>query len=111
MEDSLFNRQPPITSPAQQNPNNDVLLNALLMQGIGKNIKDDTSPGKINILKRLAPKTRSLKKLVQNLEGDSNELLISGADDAVDILEVVFNILNNKFVLSNNVPNVETLES
>ncbi|UXX41879.1 ac102 [Psilogramma increta granulovirus] len=81
-------------------PNNEVLIQALLMQGIGRDIRNDTSVGKINVLKRMTPKTRNLKRLIKGLEEEGgDELLIKGADDAVDILEVIYGIVNSKFLL------------
>ncbi|ACZ63555.1 PrGVORF69 [Pieris rapae granulovirus Wuhan] len=102
MEDSLFNRADESqldSSPATLNDN--TLLHALLMQGVGRHIKEDNSAGKKNILKKLSPKTRSLKRLLKGLEDDEDELLVRGADDAVEILEVVYGIINSKFVISN----------
>lgn len=80
-------------------PNNEVLIQALLMQGIGRDIRNDTSLGKINVLKRMAPKTRNLKRLIKGLEENGDDLLIRGADDAVDVLEVIYGIVNSKFLL------------
>nr|QNN89538.1 ORF69 [Pieris brassicae granulovirus] len=101
MEDSLFNRADESqldSSPARLNDN--TLLHALLMQGVGRHIKEDNSAGK-KYIKKLSPKTRSLKRLLKGLEDDEDELLVRGADDAVEILEVVYGIINSKFVIGN----------
>ncbi|AAP85707.1 ORF_70 [Adoxophyes orana granulovirus] len=108
MEDSLFNRNVNIenfnnpVTPAPNNADNDVLLHALIMQGVGRYIREDQSSGKIEILQKLTPKTRNLKRVIKGINDDTNELLIRGADDAVDVLEVVHDIINSKFNIINN---------
>ncbi|UYE99020.1 MAG: Clas70 [Betabaculovirus sp.] len=101
-EDSLFttnHRDNINTGVSATSPNNEILIQALLMQGIGRDIRNDTSMGKINVLKRMAPKTRNLKRLINGLEEGGDDLLIKGADDAVDVLEVIYGIVNSKFLL------------
>nr|ARX71936.1 hypothetical protein EREL_077 [Erinnyis ello granulovirus]ARX72066.1 hypothetical protein EREL_077 [Erinnyis ello granulovirus] len=100
-EDSLFMNRGNTGSgnAAATSSNNEILIQALLMQGIGRDIRNDTSSGKINVLKRMAPKTRYLKRLINGLEEGGDELLIRGADDAVDVLEVIYGIVNSKFLL------------
>ncbi|AAK70744.1 ORF84 similar to AcMNPV ORF102 [Cydia pomonella granulovirus] len=99
MEDSLFNRNAPPPPPVSSNQNNEALLSALLMQGVGRHIKEDTSPGKKSVLAKLAPKTRSLKRMLNGIDEDNDHIIVRGADDAIDILEVVYGIVNSKFVI------------
>ncbi|AMF83818.1 P12 [Cnaphalocrocis medinalis granulovirus] len=104
MEDSLFSRRNDLTtnvSPPNVNVNNEALYDALLAQGVGRHIKADQSSGKINILNTLVPKTRGLKRIIKGLENNEDELVIRGADDAVEVLDVVYAIINNKFTIQN----------
>ena len=104
-ENSLF-------STTQQS-SNEALLQTLLTQGVGQEIKDDVSEGKKNIFEKLMPKTRGVKKIIKGLENGTDKLIVKNADDAVDILEVISDIINNKFIiqpLSNVEPNVEPME-
>ncbi|AAQ21670.1 unknown [Cryptophlebia leucotreta granulovirus] len=100
MEDSLFNKNS--VAPAQTNINNEALLTALLMQGVGRQIKEDISPGKKEILSKLVPKTRSLKRMVNGIDFLNDNFIVRGVDDAIDILEVVYNIVNSKFAIQQN---------
>ncbi|QOD40038.1 p12 [Matsumuraeses phaseoli granulovirus] len=112
MEDSLFSRQDYTSTTSRPPPvNNEALLQALLTQGVSRQIKLDKSLGKQNILKKLAPKTRGLKRLLHGLdEVNDDQLLIRGADDAVDLLETIYSIANNKFVLHNDLEIEESNE-
>ncbi|ABC61199.1 unknown [Choristoneura occidentalis granulovirus] len=98
-ENSLFSGTNVDTSSENIVKNNDALIHSLIVQGIGRDIRNDDSEGKINVLKRMAPKTRSLKRLIKGLEEEGDELLIKGPDDAVDILDVIYGIVNSKFLL------------
>ncbi|AGQ20330.1 hypothetical protein CaLGV072 [Clostera anastomosis granulovirus A] len=109
MEDSLFNRsrdEPP--RHTFNDVNNEALLQTLIMRGVGRHIKADDSAGKRAILTRLAPKTRALKRLISGLEEGDGELIVRGADDAVDVLEVVHAIVNSKFTLGENYEPMES---
>ncbi|AEB00357.1 hypothetical protein [Clostera anachoreta granulovirus] len=109
MEDSLFNRsrdEPP--RHASNDANDGALLQALIMQGVGRHIRADNSVGKRAILTSLLPKTRALKRLIAGLEDGDGELIVRGADDAVDVLEVVHSIVNSKFTLGENYEPMES---
>lgn len=102
MEDSLFNR--PVQQPPPQ-AHNETLLHALIMQGVGRRIKEDLSPGKKAILKNLVPKTRTLKKLLNTLEDTTDDqIILRGIDDAVDYLDVIYNVINSKFAVEGYIP-------
>ena len=109
MEDSLFNR-PDASAPPRLN--DDAVMYALLMRGVGQEIKNDTSAGKQRILRRLAPKTKGLRDFVKNLEDSDEQLVVRGAEDAVNILEVVYNIVHSKFHIENlPAPDNTTMET
>nr|UYX49706.1 P12 [Darna trima granulovirus] len=108
MEDSLFNRPINVGQYQQQqvlvnepvaNVNSSALLSALIQQGVARHIKHDPSAGKIDILNRLVPKTKNLRRLLTAMQEEGDEIMIKGADDAVDVLEVIYGIATNKFGL------------
>lgn len=105
MENSLFGTGradelvPPPGERAPESANNEAVLQALLMQGVGREIRQDASEGKRAVLERLVPKTRGLKRLVRGIEDGGDRVLIRGADDAVDVLDVVLGIVGSKFVI------------
>ncbi|AKN80735.1 hypothetical protein [Diatraea saccharalis granulovirus] len=94
MEDSLFSTQ------QQQPAANDILLRALIAQGVGKRIKEDTTPGKHRILEKLVPRTRGLNRLIRGIDENNDEIRINGADDAVEVLEVMYDVMKNRFTIS-----------
>lgn len=111
LENSLFGMrptdvtQPPPSTIAEQTPTdgNEAVLQALLMEGVGNLIRLDESVGKRDVLVQLMPKTRGLQKLINNITPEtSNGVIVRGADDAVELLEVVMGIVNSKFVMHRN---------
>lgn len=101
MEDSLFTRPVDAAAPVAASPDNQAVLQALLLRGVGRQIKNDTSTGKKAVLRKLVPRTRGLKRLLNGLEEDGDDIVIRGADDAVEILEVIYGIVNSKFDVQN----------
>ncbi|AER41505.1 P12 [Epinotia aporema granulovirus] len=110
LENSLFGMRPAVDSARPPPPTvaeptpadgNEAVLQALLMEGVGNTIRLDESVGKRDVLTQLMPKTRGLQKLINNITPEtSNGVIIRGADDAVELLEVVMGIVNSKFVIN-----------
>lgn len=106
MENSLFTRPsapPPATIPPPADANDEV-LQALLSQNIGTDIRQDVSAGKRDLLLKLAPKTRGLKRLIASIDADARKVVVRGADEAVDMLEVMLDIVNGAFVVQEGAP-------
>lgn len=113
MEQSLF-RSAFDTLPAPSPPStgqatttaiispNDAVLQALIREGVGMKIVSDTSSGKREVLQKMIPRTRGLQKMLDGLDNSSDTFVIRGADNAVETLEFLIDIVNSKFHVANN---------
>lgn len=102
MENSLFTQptqQPQNVVPPPQNNGSEEVLQALLSSNISTDIRQDTSLGKINSLRKFVPKTRGLKRIIRDMNEDLQKISVRSADEAVDMLEVMLDIVNGAFVI------------
>jgi|WetSurMetagenome_2_1015567.scaffolds.fasta_scaffold05787_3 hypothetical protein len=108
MENSLFTRPgaAPLPNPTIPPPvdANEEVLQALLSQNVGTEIRQDASVGKRDLLSKLTPKTRGLKRLIRSINADEQKIVVRGADEAVDMLEVMLDIVNGAFVVQEGAP-------
>ncbi|ABQ52017.1 hypothetical protein SlGVgp074 [Spodoptera litura granulovirus] len=112
MENSLFGSIPTnTTTPATNTSNatslsaqgNEAVLQALLSENAGRIINLDTSIGKRDALSKLAPQSRGLKRLLEAVSVDRTDITIGGIDDALEILETLDDIVQNKFTVPTTV--------
>ncbi|AAS82665.1 ORF73 [Agrotis segetum granulovirus] len=103
MENSLFTTPAPAPiAPNAPTDGSEEVLQALLQQNVGNIIRNDQSVGKKGVLQRLFPKTRGLKRLIDGIDEEREKLLVRGADEAVDTLEVLIDIVNGAFVIQDS---------
>lgn len=105
-ENSIFgaNQQPPTAPVIAATPVADeAVLQALLADSVGRTIATDPSPGKVDSLSKLAPQSRGLKRLLHLIqtEGVTSEghVTFTGADDAAEVLETLYDITANKYIV------------
>lgn len=99
MENSLFTHPVTAPLPTAQPEGGEEVLQALLSQTVNTDIRQDTSLGKKMSLTKFVPQTRGLKRIVRDINEDLQKIPVRGADEAVDMLEVMLDIINGAFII------------